>query len=145
MKKLCCILFLFFCVGRVVAAPTYADLAVLTAKGYFKDHVPSDASVGRCVAFLNDLGIRFSLFDVMDPAASVTEEDFARVLGQMTLLFQGEADVVKGVVRLPDEADSWIDFCLLNDIKCRDFWINFNQRLKNGPSEEARRFFSAAE
>ncbi len=53
----------------MAAQPTFADLSVLLAKGYFKNHVPAAASLEECAAFLNDHGVCFSLFDLMDSAA----------------------------------------------------------------------------
>ncbi len=107
------------------AAPTYSDLSVMLAKKYFKNYVGRNPSPAKCVAFLNSKGVCFSLFDVMDPKAKVTKEDFARVVGQSRLLFSGEAELENGCIKMPSEAKSWIDYCLLNDISFRQLWDKF--------------------
>ena len=98
------------------SAATYSDLAVFVAKGYFGGSVKQDASLEQCAAFLNSRGVHFSLFDMMNKTKAVTEEDFARVIGQSVLLFSGEAEVVNGRIKKPLEGQSWVDYCLLNDI-----------------------------
>ena len=130
----------FFSAAFAVS-PTFADLSVLLAKGYFKSNVPADASLEQCAAFLNSQGVCFSLFDLMDPEAVVTKEDFARVVGQSTLLFLGEAEVVNGCVEKPLGIETWVDYCVLNDVNFPDLWQGFIQRMKNGHLPEVRRFF----
>ena len=125
----------------VQAEPTFADMAVLLAKGQFKEHVSADASLEECVAFLNEQGICFSLFDLIDASKQVTKEDFARVLGQSKLLFLGEAELVNGCIKKPNEAGSWVDYCLLNDINLPNFWIGFLRRMGKGSLPEVDRFF----
>ena len=125
----------------VAAQPTFADLSVLLAKGYFKNSVSADASLEQCVAFLNGHGICFSLFDLMDPQAVVTREDFARVVGQSTLLFLGEAERVGGCIRKPLGSESWVDYCLLNDVGLDFLWEGFVRRIENGPLQEVQIFF----
>lgn len=125
----------------VQAAPTFADLAVLLATGYFKEHVPPDASVVECVAFLNQHGVCFSMFDLMDSNARVTKEDFARVIGQSTLLLLGEADVGGGCVKRPIETASWVDYCMLNDVALRTIWAGFLKRTEKESLPEVRIFF----
>jgi hypothetical protein len=107
------------------ADPTFADLAVLLAKGQFKEHVPADAALEECVAFLNQQGIYFSLLDLMDPSRRVTKEDFARVIGQSKLCFLGESEVVDGRIKKPKEAVTWVDYCLLNDVVLFSVWDQF--------------------
>jgi len=123
------------------AQPTFADLSVLLAKGYFKNHVPSDATLEQCAAFLNSQGVCFSLFDLMDSKAVVTKEDFARVVGQSTLLFLGEADVVNGCIKKPVRIKTWVDYCLLNDVDLQTLWGRFLQRMGKGSLPEVQRFF----
>jgi len=132
----------FFLISGVQADPTFADMAVLLAKGQFKEHVPSDASLEECVAFLNKHGICFSLFDLIDSSKSVTKEDFARVLGQSKLLFIGEAELVNGCIKRPDLAGSWVDYCLLNDVDLANLWIGFLRRTEKGSLPEVNQFFS---
>lgn len=118
-------LFSGFMLYEADAASAYSDLAVMLARGYFKNYVDPDASPAQCVAFLNSKGVCFSLFDVMDPKAEVTKEDFARVVGQSMLLFSGEADLENGCIKKPLEAKSWVDYCLLNDISVNQLWDKF--------------------
>ena len=118
------------------AQPTFEDLAVLLAKGYFKKNISADAGVKQCVAFLNKQGVCFSLFDLMDPAAVVSREDFAKAVGQSTLLFRGEAKRVGGCIAKPDGIETWVDYCLLNDVSSGNRWTQFLKRTETGPPEE---------
>lgn len=122
-------------------APTYGDLAVLVAKGYFGNYVKQDAPLEQCVVFLNRRGIQFSLFDLIDPDKAVTKEDCARVVGQSMLLFSGEAEVVNGCIKKPLEAETWVDYCLLNDIDLLPVWNGLVQRTAEGSLPEVRKFF----
>jgi len=130
-----------FLPAGLLAQPTFADLSVLLAKGYFKSHVPVDATVEQCAAFLNSQGVSFLLFDLMDPKAVVTKEDFARAVGQSTLLFLGEAEVVGGSITKPQEIETWVDFCLLNDVEFLLLWKGFLQRMEGGHLPEVQGFF----
>jgi hypothetical protein len=136
---------LFFCVlsvaGGYAAAPVYGDLAVLAAKGYFGAYVKQDASLEQCVVFLNSRGVRFSLFDLVDRSKTVTKEEFARVVGQSMLLFAGEAELVNGYIKKPSEAETWVDYCLLNDINLMPIWDGFVERTAEGSLPEVRKFF----
>ena len=142
MKNFKTILLLCLIAGGVRAAePTFGDLAVLLAKGYFGSYVPPDASMAQCVVFLNKRGVCFSLFDLIDPDKTVKKEDFARVVGQSVLLFLGEAEVVAGSIKKPFEAETWVDYCLLNDIDLTPVWNGFVQRTADGSLPEVRKFF----
>ncbi len=123
------------------AAPTFADLAVLLAKGYFKGQLSGEASLTECVALLNGHGVCFPLFDVMDPTSEVTQEDFARGVGQSTLLFLGEAERVDGCIKRPDEAVTWVDYCQLNDVDLQPLWKGFLRRTEKGMLPEVKKFF----
>jgi hypothetical protein len=123
------------------AAPAFGDLAVLLAKGYFGNYVRQDASLEQCVAFLSSQGIAFSLFDIMDENKKVTKEDCARVVGQSALLFSGEADAVNGMIKKPLEAETWVDYCLMNDIDLSPIWGKLNDRTVNGALPEVEKFF----
>lgn len=132
----------FFAAGSLcAAAPTFSDLAVLLAKGYFGNYVKQDSSLGQCVAFLNDQGVCFSLFDLMDTGKLVTKEDCARVVGQSTLLFSGEAEVVNGCIKKPLEAETWVDYCLLNDVGLTEIWNGLIKSTAEGSLPEVRGFF----
>ena len=135
--------FLLLCLSPLISAaqPTFADLAVLLAKGYFKNHVSVEASLEECVEFLNSQGVHFSIFDLMDSKAVVTKEDFARVVGQSTLLFLGEAEPVGGGIRKPQEIETWVDYCLLNDVEFQTLWKGFIQRMEDGHLPEVQAFF----
>lgn len=126
------------------AGPTFGDLAVVMAKGYFRKHVSREASLAECAAFLNRHGVCFSMFDLMDPNAEVAKEDFARVVGQATLLSLGEARVEQGCIQRPDEAVSWVDFCLLNDVGLRVLWERFLRRTEKGMLPEVKKFYGRA-
>lgn len=146
MRKLVYPVLLLFAVLSVPvqAAPTFADLAVLLARGYFKDNVPPDASVEECVVFLNQHGICFSMFDLMDPNARVTKEDFARVIGQSRLLFLGEAELERGCIKKPIKVKNWVDYCLLNDVPLQPVWDRFRKKTEKESLPEVRRFFGKA-
>jgi hypothetical protein len=123
------------------SAPTFGDLAVFIAKGYFKSYVKKDASMEQCVAFLNRQGICFSLFDLLDPNKTVSPEDCARVVGQSMLLFSGEAVVVNGCIKKPLEMENWVDYCLLNDVVSGAIWKRLAQSTSGGSFSEVRQFF----
>ncbi len=137
------IAFLLLCLFPLLSAaqPTFADLSVLLAKGYFKSHVSEDASLEVCVAFLNRQGVSFSVFDLMDQSAKVTKEDFARVVGQSTLLFLGEAEVENGSIKRPEEMETWVDCCVLNDVDFQTLWKGFLLRMEDGHLPEVQAFF----
>jgi hypothetical protein len=98
--------------------PSHADAAVVFAKysGLFERYVPDTASLNECVSFLNETGIYFGLLEVVN-GSDFTPADCARVMGQLSLLFSGEAEYVGGKIKLPAGIDSWMDFCILNDVK----------------------------
>lgn len=127
--------------GLYGAGPTFGDMAVLLAKGYFGDHVPADASLAQCVRFLNRQGICFSLFDLIDPEKIVKQEDLARVMGQAVLLFSGEAEIVNGCIKKPLEAETWVDYCLLNDVPLLHVWNGLVEKTDEGSLPEVRQFF----
>lgn len=142
MKILTYILFVCAVSGELRASePTFGDLAVLLAKGYFGNYVRQDASLEQCVIFLNKQGVCFSLFDLIDPDKAVKKEDFARVVGQSMLLFSGEAEIMNGCIKKPSEMESWVDYCLLNDINLQSIWDGFVQRTAKGSLPEVKRFF----
>jgi hypothetical protein len=140
---LCVILTASVCTGATPEqpGPHFADLAVLLAKGWFGSYVAPDAPLNECVAFLNRQGVCFSVFDVMDPHAKVTKEDFARAVGQSTLLLKGEAELENGCIKKPLEAKSWVDYCLLNDVKADILWDRFVERAAQGSVSEVTDFF----
>ncbi|QHI70290.1 hypothetical protein [Tichowtungia aerotolerans] len=138
------LLFLFILGLRGAAVPTFGDLAVLLAKGYFGNAVQPDASLEDCVVFLNRYGIHFSMFDLMDPHALVTKEDFARAVGQSRLLFSGEAVVENGVIKRPNGIDSWVDYCLLNDVDLNELWNRFLLKTERKSVPEVEKFFNGA-
>ena len=134
-------LFLMSSALVVRAEPTFADLAVLLAKGQFKEHVSQDASLEECAAFLNRRGICFPLFDLMDREKRVAKEDFARALGQSRLRFLGEAELENGCIKRPDKLKSWVDYCMLNDVDLDRFWNGFRKRVEKSSLPEVERFF----
>lgn len=109
--------------GQVI--PKHADAAIIFAKysGLFDRYVQDDATLDECVAFLNGAGVYFGLLEIVN-GAEFTLQDCARVMGQMNLLFSGEAEREGGKVRLPKGIDSWVEFCILNDVKYIDGYKN---------------------
>jgi hypothetical protein len=103
--------------SRSAVVLTHADAAVVLAKysGYFDRYVDEDASLNDCVAFLNKTGIYFGLMEVVN-GAEFTQGDFARVMGQMALVFNGDAEYAAGKVKLPNGIASWKDYCTMEDI-----------------------------
>jgi hypothetical protein len=132
--------FLFLTVATRAVEPSYGDIAVLLAKGYFANNVKRDASLQQCVFFLNSKGVHFSLFDLLDTEKKVSREEFARLVGQSTLLFSGEAEIVNGRIKKPLEAETWVDYCLLNDIDSGSVWAGFAYCTRNGSLPEVKRF-----
>ena len=98
--------------------PSHADAAVIFAKysGLFDRYVPEDATLNDCVAFMNRTGIYFGLLEVVN-GTDFKPEDCARVMGQINLVFSGEAEYSAGKIKLPEGIESWKDFCILNDVK----------------------------
>ncbi len=133
----------FFCLVTVGVARSagFGDLAAFSAKEYFGGYIAKDASLERCVTFLNSRGVSISLFDLMDQGRVVTKEDFARVAGQAKFLFLGEAEFQKGCIRKPLEVETWLDYCLLNDVALEPLWSRFATRTAGGQLPEVRRFF----
>jgi len=121
--------------------PTFADLAVFMAKGYFRGNVSKEATLEQCAAFLNGQGVYFSLFDLMDVKAVVTQEDFARVMGQSKLLFLGKAELTNGRVKKPQGIKTWLDYCRLNDVSLGPVWDRLLERTEKGSLPEVQRFF----
>ena len=140
-RKTCWVPVWLLFAGASWAAPTFGDLAVLLAKGYFKESVPADAPLEKCVSFLNEYGVYFSPFDLLDPDARVSKEDFARAVGQSTLLFLGEATLVDGRILKPNNVSTWIDYCVLNDINLSEMWASFARRVEKRSVPEVEEFF----
>jgi hypothetical protein len=97
--------------------PTHADAAIIIAKhtGLFDRYVSTDATLNECVSFLNKHGIYFGLLEVVS-GEEFTLNDCARVMGQVELVFSGEAEYVAGKVKLPKNIDSWMDFCTMSQV-----------------------------
>lgn len=135
-------LVLLWAVGPSYAGgPTFGDLAVFLAKNYFGSYVRQEAPLEECVALLNSKGVCFSLFDLLDPGKTATEEDVARVMAQSALLFSGDADVEGGCIKNSSKSETWVDYCLLNDIDFFAFWGRLVRRTAEGSLPEVRRFF----
>ena len=98
--------------------PTHADAAVIFARHskLFDRYVTQDATLNECVAFMNKQGIFFGLMEVVN-GFEFTLKDCARVMGQIELVFTGEAEFVAGKVQLPKDIDSWKEFCILEGIE----------------------------
>ncbi|MBN2786557.1 MAG: hypothetical protein JXR25_17200 [Pontiellaceae bacterium] len=120
-------LFLFPLLGAVVAfasseegdsLPTHADAVMVIAKysGLFERYISEGASLNECVAFLNQHGVYFGLLEVLN-GSEFSRVDCAKVMGQLNLLFSGEAQFEAGKVKLPSGVASWEEFCILNDVQ----------------------------
>lgn len=109
--------------GSKPAMVTHADAALIFARhsGQFEKYVKPDATLSDCVAFLNETGVYFSLKDILSKR-EFTQKDCARVMGQISIIFSGNAEFDFGKVHLPREADSWEDYCLLYDVKYREVY-----------------------
>lgn len=104
--------------ARQSTVPTQAEAAIIFSRelGMFDRYVAWDASRSECVTFLNRQGVYFGLLEVTR-GGDFTLHDCARVMGQLSLLFSGEAEYLAGKVKLPKGIDSWEEFCILNDVK----------------------------
>lgn len=100
------------------ALPTHADAAFIIVKysGLFDRYGLQDATLNECVAFLNEHGVYFGLLEVVS-GKEFTLKDCARVMGQIRLVFSGDADYLGGKVMLPKDVDSWETFCIMNEIR----------------------------
>lgn len=98
--------------------PTHADAAFIITNylGLFDRSGPQDATTSECVAFLNDHGVYFGLLEVVS-GTEFTRKDCARVMGQISLVFSGDAEYVGGKVKLPKGVDSWEAFCIMEGVK----------------------------
>ncbi len=119
--------------GEERRVPTHADAAFIFAKfsGLFDRYVAADATLTECVSFLNKHGIYFGLMDVVN-GSEFTLNDCARVMGQIELVFTGEAEFVAGKVILPMGIDSWEEFCMLNGIEYVQGYEGMVQTLNSG-------------
>ncbi|MDF7808526.1 hypothetical protein P4E94_13825 [Pontiellaceae bacterium B12219] len=97
--------------------PSHADAAVILAKysGLFDRYVPQSATLNDCVAFMNEQGVYFGLMEVVN-GSEFTVKDCARVMGQIELIFSGEAEFQMGKVLLPKGIASWEEFCTMEDV-----------------------------
>ena len=105
------------------AVPSHADAAFIITNysGLFDRYGPQDASMSESVAFLNDHGVYFGLLEVVSDK-EFTRKDCARVMGQISLVFTGDATYVGGKVKLPKDVDSWEELCIMDDIKYIDLY-----------------------
>lgn len=110
--------------------PSHADAAVIFAKysGLFERYVSENASLNDCVSFLNKSGVYFGLLEVVN-GTDFTLRDCARVMGQISLLFSGEAEYLAGKIKLPAGIESWEEFCILNDVKYVEGYRNLVSTL----------------
>jgi hypothetical protein len=101
---------------RVV--PTHADAAYIIFKysGFFDRYGTQDADISDCVSFFNDHGIYFGLLEVIS-GKEFTLKDCARVMGQIRLVFSGDAEYFGGKVMLPKDVASWEGFCIMNEVE----------------------------
>jgi hypothetical protein len=114
--------------------PTHADAAIIFAKksGLFDRYLSQEATLTECITFLNKTGIYFGLMEVVN-GTEFKKSDCARVMGQMELVFSGEAEYVSGKVKLPKDIDSWEDFCIMNGVDYAQGYEMIVETLKNVP------------
>jgi hypothetical protein len=98
--------------------PSHSDAAIILAKhsGLFDKYLSRDATLSDCVSFLNEHGIYFGLMEVVN-RTEFTAKDCARVMGQIELIFTGEAEFLIGKVILPKGIDSWEAFCTMEGVE----------------------------
>ena len=96
---------------------THGDAAQILCRysGLLDRHVADDASLGTCVQLLNDIGITFELMAIIDQQP-FKQSDCARVMGQLEILFSGEAGLSKNEIVLPSGYSSWEEYCVMNDV-----------------------------
>ncbi|QBG47553.1 hypothetical protein EGM51_09165 [Verrucomicrobia bacterium S94] len=111
--------------------PTHADAAMVFGKyfGLFERYVDKNASLSDCVSFFNDQGVYFGLMEVVN-GTEFTLKDCARVMGQIELLFSGEAEYFMGKVKLPKGIASWEEFCIINRVDYREGYAALVDTLK---------------
>jgi len=116
--------------GEKASVLTHSDAAVVMAKylGFFDRYVAPDATVGECVGFLNDTGIEFAVIDVVTEKAFLLK-DCARVTGQLSLVFSGEAKYLAGKVVLPAEFSTWVELCVMNDVHYLEIYRSMTKML----------------
>jgi hypothetical protein len=114
-------------VAATLPVLTHADAAVILAKysGFFDRYVEADASLNDCVTFLNRTGVYFGLLEVINKS-EFTQKDFARAMGQIALVLDGEAGYDGGKVKLPNGIATWEDFCTMSGI---DFVAGYRTML----------------
>jgi hypothetical protein len=101
---------------KVVA--THADAAYIIFKysGLFGRYGTQDANISDCVSFFNDHGVYFGLLEVIN-GKEFSLKDCARVMGQISLVFSGDAEYSGGKVMLPKDIASWEAFCIMNQVE----------------------------
>jgi len=110
---------------------THADAAVILARysGLFDRYVAEDANISECVSFLNGIGVYFGLMEVVN-GSEFKLNDCARAMGQIELVLNGEAEYIDGKVKLPKNIESWIEFCILSDIRYQEGYQTMRETLR---------------
>ena len=113
------------------AVPTHADAAyiIFHYSGLFDRYGTQDANINDCVAFFNEHGVYFGLLEVVS-GREFTRTDCARVMGQIWLVFSGDAEYIGGKVKLPKGVDSWEAFCIMEDIKFVDVYDEIQNAVR---------------
>lgn len=109
---------------KTVLTHKYAAVAFAKSAGMFDGYIDSDATLSDCVSFMNEQGILFSLSDVISQK-TFTSKDCARVMGQISLIFLGEAKREfgsVGMIMLPDNVDSWEQYCIINGVEYKEMY-----------------------
>lgn len=91
---------------------THQEALVGIAKlsGFFDRTISEDYTLHNITYLLSYHGITINLFKTWkdDP---FYEKDMARILGQIYILHQGEAEKKHSQISLPDQYENWVEFC----------------------------------
>ena len=106
----------------------YAVSVFTKNSGLFDGYVAKDSDADECAAFLNRVGIYVGRSEMVDNS-EFFPRDCARMMGQMTLLFLGEAKFEFGKVCLPENYDSWEQYCKMNRVQYRETYQKILSRI----------------
>lgn len=94
--------------------------------GLFDRHVEEHYSVLDCVHFLNSNGIKVDWISLYQNKP-FDLKSMARISGQTFLMLSGEKKSDSGFYELPENFNSWPEFCLIHDL---DYIKTFNNLLE---------------
>ena len=94
--------------------------------GLFDRHVKENYSVLDCVQFLNSNGIKVDWISLYQNKP-FDLKSMACISGQTFLMLSGERKSDSGFYELPENFNSWTEFCLIHDL---DYIKTFNNLLE---------------